>query len=57
MVMATFIAFAMPTAGLAPVFADRYNGDVKNATIFTLGTTILSLLTIPLLYLIMCVII
>ena len=57
MVKATFVAFAMPTAGLGPVFADRYNGDVKNATIFTLGTTILSLITIPLLYLLMCAII
>ncbi len=57
MIMATFISFAMPTAALAPVFADRYGGDVKGATIYTLGNTVLSLVTIPLLYLLLCAII
>ncbi len=49
-VLATFIAFSMPTAGLAPTLADKYNGDTENAVIFTLGNTILSIITIPLLY-------
>ena len=44
------IAFACPTAGLAPVFSDQYNGDTENAVIYTLGTTILSVFTVPLLY-------
>ena len=57
MVKATFVAFAMPTAALAPVFADRYDGDVKGATIYTLGNTVLSLITIPLLYLLLCLIV
>ena len=50
MIMAMFIAFSMPTAGLGTAFADRFNGDTKNAAILTLGTTILSVATIPILY-------
>ncbi len=49
-VIGFFIAFAMPTAGLASAFSDQYNGDTENAVIFTLGTTILSVATIPVLY-------
>ena len=45
-----FIAFAMPTAGLASTFADRYDGDTENAVSFTLGTTLFSIATIPVLY-------
>ena len=45
-----FIAFAMPTAGLASAFSDQHHGDTENAVIFTLGTTILSIATIPALY-------
>ena len=50
MIMAMFIAFSMPTAGLGTAFADRFNGDTKNAAILTLGSTILSVATIPVLY-------
>lgn len=57
MIMTMFIAFSMPTAALATAFADCYNGDVENSTIYTLGTTILSVITIPLLYLLLCLII
>lgn len=49
-ILAVFIAFAMPTAGLASAFADGYNGDTEGAVIYTLGSTILSIITIPLLY-------
>lgn len=49
-VIAFFMGFAMPTAGLASVFADQHKGDTENAVIFTLGTTILSVATIPVLY-------
>ena len=45
-----FIIFSMPTAGLAATFADEFGGDTENATIFTLGSTVLSVLTIPALY-------
>lgn len=50
MIMGFFIAFAMPTAGLAAAFADQYQGDTENAVIYTLGTTVLSIATIPVLY-------
>lgn len=49
-VIGFFIALAMPTAGLASAFSDQHNGDTENAVIFTLGTTILSVVTIPALY-------
>ena len=49
-VIGFFIGVGMPTAGLASAFADRYNGDMENAVILTLGTTILSVVTIPVLY-------
>ena len=49
-VLAFFIAFSMPTAGLASSFADAFQGDTEGAVTYTLGTTILSALTIPLLY-------
>ncbi|MBE6691191.1 MAG: hypothetical protein E7590_07940 [Ruminococcaceae bacterium] len=54
MILGCFVAFAMPTAGLASTFADSFNGDTENAVAFTLGTTLLSIVTIPLLYLLLC---
>ena len=48
------IAFAMPVAGLASTFADTFDGDVEGAAIQTLGSTILSVITIPLLYTLLC---
>jgi predicted permease len=53
-VIAFFVAFAMPTAGLASVLSDQHNGDTENAVIFTLGTTILSAFAIPVLYWLLC---
>ncbi len=44
------IAFCMPTAGLASTFADTLGGDAENAVVFTLGTTLHSILTIPILF-------
>lgn len=49
-ILGFFIAFAMPTAGLASTFADGFGGDTKNAVSMTLGTTLISIATIPLLY-------
>lgn len=49
-ILAFFVAAAMPTAGLASAFSDQYGGDTENAVIFTLGTTILSVAVIPVLY-------
>lgn len=51
MLRAVFIAIAMPTAGMATAFAVQYNGDSESAVVYTLGTTCLSTLTIPLCYL------
>lgn len=56
MIMTMFVAFATPTAALSTAFADRHGGDIKNGTIYTLGNTILSIITIPLLYLLLCTI-
>ena len=50
MIVGFFIAFAMPTAGLASAFADQHKGDGENAVICTLGTTVLSIATIPVLF-------
>lgn len=55
-ILATFFAFAVPTAGLASTFADRYEGDSESAVILMLGTTILSIITIPILYWSLCAI-
>ena len=49
-ILGVFVAFAMPTAGLSATFADEFGGDTENAVVFTLGTTVLSVLTIPTLY-------
>ena len=49
-VMAFFIAFAMPTAGLATTFAVQFKSDKETATACMLGTTVLAVLTVPLLY-------
>ncbi len=56
LIIGSFIAFAMPTAGLAPTYAKMYKGDEENAVYYTLGSTILSVVTIPLLYLLLTVI-
>lgn len=50
LILGVFVAFGMPTAALATTFSDCYGGDVENAVSFTLGTTILSIPVIPLLY-------
>ena len=56
LIIGFFIAFAMPTAGMASTFADTFNGDVEGAAIQTLGSTILSVISIPLLYTLLCTI-
>ena len=49
-ILAFFMAYSMPVAGLASAFADHYGGDGENAVILTLGSTVLSVATIPVLY-------
>ena len=57
LIMGVFMAFAVPTAGLASTFSDQLDGDTEGAVAFTLGTTILSVLTIPVIYWLLCMII
>lgn len=57
LILCIFIAFATPTAALATTFADQYDGDSEGAATYTLATTLLSVITIPLLYLALCYII
>ncbi len=49
-VLAAFIAFATPTASLCSALADKHDGDSDGAAKFTLLTTVLSIVTLPLLY-------
>ena len=56
-ILGVLVAYAMPTAGLASTFADSFGGDNENAVAFTLGSTILSILTIPLLYWVVCLLV
>lgn len=49
-IYAFFIAFAVPTASLATTFADQFGGDTYNAVTCTLGSTLLSVITIPVLF-------
>ena len=57
MLLGVFMAFSMPTAGLASPLADKHGGDIENSVVYTLGTTILSVATIPLLYMLLNLII
>ncbi len=56
-ILGTFIAFAMPTAGLASPLADKNKGDIEGSVVYTLGSTILSVATIPLLYMLVNILI
>lgn len=51
LVMAMFIAMGVSNAGTAPAMAKKYNMDGEHAAAVTIGTTILSVVTIPALYL------
>ena len=50
LIIGFFIIFAMPSATLGISYIDKYEGDVKNGVSFILGTTILSIITLPILY-------
>ena len=52
--LGVFVSFATPTAGLATTFSDTHNGDSENAVAFTLGSTLLSVASLPLLYWALC---
>ena len=54
MVLGFFLWAAMPTPGSASAFADQFGGDTDGAVCFTLGTTLLSIISIPVLYWVLC---
>ncbi len=57
LVLGMFLAFAMPTAGLASAYASLHGAASTLAVYETIGSTVLSVATIPLLYLLLtCVI-
>ncbi|MBE6569624.1 MAG: hypothetical protein E7658_05330 [Ruminococcaceae bacterium] len=51
LVMAMFIGMGVSNAGTAPAMAKRYGLDGEHAAAVTIGTTILSVVTIPTVYL------
>lgn len=54
MILSMFFSTSMPTAALVTALADKYGKDVRSAVIFTLLPTLLSVVTIPLLYMALC---
>lgn len=50
LIVAIFLATSVPTAASAPALAKKYGVDGKYAGILTLGTTVWSVFTLPLLY-------
>lgn len=51
LIMAILIATAVPVAGSAPALAQRYSRDAEHAAACTIGSAICSILTIPIIYL------
>ncbi len=49
-ILGVFMAFSMPSPGTTTSFADMYDGDIDGSVIYTLGSTILSVISIPILY-------
>ena len=52
-IIAVYIAFAMPTAAMAPTVSDKFGIDSENTVLYTLGTTLFSVITIPVFYLLL----
>lgn len=50
--MAILLSTSVSTAATAPSMAKQYGADCKKASVLTLGTTLFSLVTIPLVYLV-----
>lgn len=50
LMIAYFIGMAMPVAAMVTTFADEFNKDAKSASVYTMLTAILSVVTIPVLY-------
>lgn len=56
MILGAFIAFGTPTAAVSSMFSDAHDGDTESAVKFTLGATMLCIVTIPILYALLCMI-
>ena len=52
-IIATYITFSMPSAPIAPMLATKFGIDSKNSVLYASGTTLVSVITIPLLYLLL----
>ena len=52
-----FIGFATSTASLTTSLADRYKVGEQEASIYVLGTTLFSVITLPILYALLCLMI
>lgn len=57
MVFAAFISVSMPCSGSTSAFADAHGGDSESGVAFTLAATVLSVVSIPLLYGLLCLIV
>ncbi len=56
-IFAALIAYGTPVAALSTAFADQFDGDMEGAVKYTLASTVLSVVTIPILYSILCLIV
>ncbi len=52
-IIGVFIAFVMPTAGFSSTFAAQYNGDIRSSNSYPIASTYMSLLTLPVLYMLL----
>lgn len=47
----------MPSAAIASTLADKFNMDSENAVLYSLGSALFAVITVPLLYLLLNLII
>ncbi len=52
-IIAAYITFSMPTAAIAATLSDKFGMDSENSVLYALGTTLFSVVTIPVLYLLL----
>ena len=52
-IIAAYITFSMPAAPIAAMLSDKFGMDSENAVLYTSGSTLFSVITIPLLYLLL----
>lgn len=52
-IIASYITFAMPAAPIAAMLSDKFGMDSENAVLYTSGSTLFSVITIPVFYLLL----